>query len=183
MLEDDRPGEMQSGDREINGPIIMAPLTDDDLRLERERVHDPSSVEAREKLALHTELTRQIEDIYPKEKGEELGDASLAINEPPSSSEEPTKETIGRWNELTRRGRMFVRDVMAYEPEVNEILSRNVGKEQLRAWLNSAFQEASRSYLEWTSRANDVPDPGDFDFKREQVMKMVQEKISKKLEE
>ena len=71
---------------------------------------------------------------------------------------------------------------MNYVGEVDDILSRNVSKEQLEAWLQSAFDEAEYSHEQWSSRANDLPDPGDYDFKRELVMKMVHEKISEKLE-
>ena len=184
-------------ERKVDGPILLAPLANDERsesvraryeelareiqELERARVRDPSSTESKERLALHTEITEKLERMYPDAYGLKPGDASLEIDEPPSSSEELAEETKGPWDELTRRTRIFPRDVVEYEGEVDEILSRNVGTEQLEEWLQSAFDEAEYSYEEWTSQANDVPDPGDFHYKREQVMKMVQQKIREKL--
>jgi hypothetical protein len=64
---------------------------------------------------------------------------------------------------------------------LGELSSRNVGKEQLDAWMVSAMNEAAHSNFEWTSQVHDPDADVDQHQKRENVMKMVQRKITAKL--
>lgn len=174
----------------------MAPPADDQserareleewaLAQKRERVRNPDSDEAKRTLALHKDITEKLQTLYakPQQGGEEdMGDESFEIDEPPSHTQEPTEETMLLWNDLTKQNRIFPADITNYEREVDAILSRNIGKKQLEAWLTSAFNEAKYSYYEWTTQVNDLPGLSEKHEKREQVMKMVQRKIQAKLD-
>lgn len=185
--------EMAPGEREINGPVIQidGPASQIERAREleelawverRERVRDnPSSEEAKEMYAVHEEITQKLKTLYTEPQGEE--DPEDERFQIPSRTQEPTEDTMMLWNELIRSNRtVFPSPMTEYEKEADAILSQNIGKEQLELWLQAAFEEAKRSNFESTTLANDGSGRDEHHQKREQVMKMVQQKIQAKLD-